>query len=586
MILQELNRYYERKAAEPQATIPSYGTSVENISFALVLNENGELLDVEDLRLQNGRQLRPRKMVVPAAEKKASGIKPNFLWDSTSYVLGLDDKGKKERTEKCLEAFVQQVRAFCESDDPGLKSIVCFYTRDYQTITTRPGWPDICGSNLVFRLSGVPGFIHDRVAAKKAWELCLSQREAATIGQCLVTGETEQPLARLHSSVKGVRGAQSSGASIVSFNLSAFESYGKEQSINAPVSEKAAFNYVTALNALLAADSRQKVIIGDTTVVFWAECRSVAEELFADLFAPNESRDKSAETGDDQQTTGKIFDLLNCIRSGKHAVDIIPDLDESVRFYILGLAPNASRLSIRFWMASTVRAFLENIGKHFKQLAIVPQFDSDPEFPPLWRLLCQTATLGKSENILPVLAGGMTRAMLSGGMYPQNMLAAVLGRIRADRNVSYYRAALLKAFLVRNKQMEISMYYDPNRKEVPYLLGGLFAVLEKAQADAIPGTTTTMKDRFFASAPATPARIFPMLIKNAANHIAKLRKDPAKTGWAINLEKSIQDSIAHLKSFPTSMLAEDQGLFMIGYYQRMKDFYTSNATTSKRTEEN
>lgn len=586
MILQELNRYYERKAAEPQATIPSYGTSVENISFALVLNENGALLDVEDLRLENGRQLRPRKMVVPAAEKKASGIKPNFLWDSTSYVLGLDDKGKKERTEKCLEAFVQQVRAFCESNDPGLKAIVCFYTRDYQTITTRPDWPDICGSNLVFRLSGVPGFIHDRVAAKKAWELCLGQREAATIGQCLVTGETEQPLARLHSSVKGVRGAQSSGASIVSFNLSAFESYGKEQSINAPVSEKAAFNYVTALNALLAADSRQKVIIGDTTVVFWAECRSVAEELFVDLFAPNESRDKSAETGDDQQTTGKIFDLLNCIRSGKHAVDIIPDLDESVRFYILGLAPNASRLSIRFWMASTVRAFLENIGKHFKHLAIVPQFDSDPEFPPLWRLLCQTATIGKSENILPVLAGGMTRAMLSGGMYPQNMLAAVLGRIRADRNVSYYRAALLKAFLVRNKQMEISMYYDPNRKEVPYLLGGLFAVLEKAQADAIPGTTTTMKDRFFASAPATPARIFPMLIKNAANHIAKLRKDPAKTGWAINLEKSIQDSIAHLKSFPTSMLAEDQGLFMIGYYQRMKDFYTSNATTSKRTEEN
>lgn len=589
MILQELNRYYERKAAEPDAAIPAYGSSVENISFALILDNNGELLNVEDLRLQEGKQLRPRKMVVPAAEKKASGIKPNFLWDSTSYVLGLDDKGKQERTDKCHEAFVQQLRTFCAFDDPGLKAILSFYDHDFRTITTLPNWADICGANLVFRLSGTPGFIHDRAAARRAWEQCLGQREAATTGQCLVSGEDEQPLARLHPSIKGVRGAQSSGASIVSFNLPAFESYGKEQSINAPVSEKAAFNYATALNALLATDSRQKVVIGDTTVVFWAECRSVAEELFADLFAPDESRVKSIAADDDQQTAGKILHLLNNIRSGKRAVDIVPALDESVRFYILGLAPNASRLSIRFWMASTVGDLLKNIGEHFCHLEIVRQYDSEPEFPPLWRLLCQTATLGKSENVLPVLAGGMTKAMLNGGLYPQSLLAAVLGRIRAEREVGYFRAALLKAFLVRNKQMEISMYYDPSRKEVPYLLGGLFAVLEKAQADAIPGATATMKDRFFASAPATPARVFPMLLKNAANHIAKLRKDPAKTGWSINLEKSIQDSVAHLAHFPPTMSLEDQGLFMIGYYQRMKDFYTSNTnknTTANTTEEN
>jgi len=586
MILEELNRYYERKAAETDASIPSYGTSVENISFALVLDGNGELLDVEDLRRQEGKQLRPRKMVVPAAEKKASGIKPNFLWDSTSYVLGLDDKGKQDRSDKCHEAFVQQVRTFCAVDDPGLKAVISLYENDCRAISTRPDWSEICGSNLVFRLSGEPGFIHDRPAARKAWERCLGQREAATIGQCLISGEDAQPLARLHPSIKGVRGAQSSGASIVSFNLPAFKSYGKEQSINAPVSEKAAFNYVTALNALLAPESRQKVVIGDTTIVFWAEYRNIAEELFADLLAPNENKGKSAETGDDQQTAGKIFDLLHSIRSGKRAVNILPELDESVRFFILGLAPNAARLSIRFWMVSTVGDLLENIGKHFSQLEIVRQFDSEPEFPPLWRLLCQTATLGKSENVLPVLAGGLTKAMLNGGLYPQSLLAAVLGRIRAEREVGYFRAGLLKAFLVRNKQMEISMYYDPNRKEAPYLLGGLFAVLEKAQADAIPGATATMKDRFFASAPATPARVFPMLLKNAANHIAKLRKDPMRTGWAINLEKSIQDSVAHLANFPPTMSSEEQGLFMIGYYQRMKDFYTSKNTTANTTEEN
>jgi len=586
MILQELNRYYERKAAELDATIPSYGTSVENISFALVLGDNGELLSVEDLRLQEGNNLRPRKMVVPAAEKKASGIKPNFLWDSTSYVLGLDDKGKQERTVKCHESFVQQVRSFCSVNDPGLNAIISFYNQDYRAITSLPNWADICGANLVFRLSGTPGFIHDRAAACRAWEQCMAQRETATVGQCLVSGEDKQPLARLHPSIKGVRGAQSSGASIVSFNLSAFESYGKKQSINAPVSEKVAFNYTTALNALLANDSKHKIVIGDTTIVFWAECRSVAEDLFADLFAPNESKVGSATANDDRQTADKIFHLLKNIRSGKPVVDIVPELDESIRFYILGLAPNASRLSIRFWIVSTVGNFLKSIGEHFRNLEIVRQFDTEPEFPPLWRLLCQTATLGKSENVLPVLAGSMTKAILKGGLYPQSLLAAVLGRIRAEREVGYFRAALLKAFLVRNKKMEIPMYYDRNRVDVPYLLGGLFAVLEKAQADAIPGANATMKDRFFASAPATPARVFPMLLKNAAKHISKLRKDPSKTGWAIHLEKAIQDSVVHLANFPSAMSSEEQGLFMIGYYHRMKDLYTAKNPNSNTSEEN
>ena len=332
MILQELNRYYERKAVAPDATIPSYGSSVENISFALVLNMDGELLEIEDLREQVGKKLRPRKLVVPAAEKKASGIKPNFLWDSTNYVLGLDDKGNQERTDKCHEAFMSQLREYCTQEDPCLKAVLAFLNRDCRELAQRTDWPDICGTNLVFRLSGTRGFIHEREAARKAWENCLGQREAALTGQCLISGETKQPLARLHPSIKGVRGAQSSGASIVSFNLSAFESYGKEQSINAPVGQKATFNYVTALNALLSTDSRQKVVIGDTTIVFGAESKNPAEEFFANLMAPQaDSADKSS-IEDDQQTTNKIHALLEAIRSGRRVIDILPDLDESVRF--------------------------------------------------------------------------------------------------------------------------------------------------------------------------------------------------------------------------------------------------------------
>ncbi|MFV0436905.1 MAG: type I-C CRISPR-associated protein Cas8c/Csd1 [Desulfopila sp.] len=585
MILQELNRYYERKVDEPDSAMPAYGTSRENISFALVLDEQGVLLSIEDLRVGEGNKRRPRKMTVPAAEKKASGIIANFLWDSSSYVLGIDDKGKPARAKKCREAFVELIRSYCDVDDPGLDAVRAFLATDCRYVQERADWPDICKANLVFRLDGVKGFVHERKAARLAWERCLQQKESATTGQCLISGETAQPLARLHPSIKGVRGAQSSGASIVSFNKPAFESFGKAQSINAPVSQRATFKYATALNALLGQDSRQKVVIGDTTVVFWAERDSEAELFFAELFAPEDSQEKSTKSKDDQNTAAKIFDLLRGLRTGRRVVDIMPDLDDSVRFFVLGLAPNAARLSIRLWLADDLRLFLERVSLHFEQLALVRRFDNEPEFPPLWRLLCHTASQGKSENVSPVLAGGMIKALLSGGRYPDSLLPVVLGRIRAERELGYFRAALLKAFLIRNHQLEVPMSLDVNRKDVPYLLGRLFAVLEKAQSDAVPGTNTTLKDRFFASAPATPARVFPMLLKNSANHTAKMRKDPERKGWAVAVERSIQDIVENLADFPSTMFAENQGIFMIGYYHQMKDLYTSKKTTKKSEEE-
>jgi CRISPR-associated protein Csd1 len=575
MILQALNSYYERLADDPGSGIPPFGTSIENISFAVVLAADGALQGVEDLREGSGNQLRPRKLLVPAAEKKASGIKANFLWDNTSYVLGLGDGTNPERVEKCHAAFVKQLQDNCPANDPGLKAVLAFLAgTEAKTIADREDWPEISGSNLVFRLDGVPGFIHERPAARAAWEDCLAKRATEAVGQCLITGKESQPLARLHPSIKGVRGAQSSGASIVSFNLPAFASYGKEQSFNAPVGQKGAFSYTTALNALLAAGSRQKVVIGDTSLVFWAECASPAEALLADLFEPPEEGAAEAQSVDDRQTAQKIRDLFLAIRSGRSVTDIVPGLDESVRFYILGLAPNAARLSVRFWEANSLGDLLARIGKHFKQLEIVRQFENEPEFPPLWRLLCQTAPLGKSENVSPVMAGGMARAMLSGGNYPQNLLPLVLSRIRSEQSVTYFRAALLKAYLMRNKHLEVPMALNLERTDRPYLLGRLFAVLEKAQEEAVPNTNATIKDKYLASASATPGQVFHMLLKNYANHIAKLRKEPEKIGWAKYYESMAQDIIAEFDDFPATMKAEEQGLFMIGYYHQRKDFFT------------
>ena len=575
MILQALNGYYERMLVAPDSAMPSFGTSIENISFALVLSEDGTLRDIEDQRELDGKKLRPRKLVVPAAEKKASGIKANFLWDATGYVLGRDDKGKQERTDRCHDAFIELLKSWCDASDPGLKAVMAFLNSGKGVeVAAREDWPDICGTNLVFRMDGVSGFVHERPAARRAWENCLASRGQGDLGQCLVSGREQQPIARLHPSIKGVRDAQSSGASIVSFNLSAFASYGKEQSFNAPVSQKAAFAYTTALNALLSRDSHQKIVIGDATYVFWAASHNPVESFFADLFDPPAGPAEAATTQDDQQTTDQIRGLLKAIRDGRRAADFLPGQEEDVQFYILGLSPNAARLSIRFWEANSLGTLLERVGRHYEQLNIVRQFDSEPEFPPLWRLLCQTASLGKAENISPVLAGGMARAILTGAPYPQNLLPVVLERIRAEHNVTYFRAALLKAHLLRNHQMEVPVSLDPNRTDRPYLLGRLFAVLEKAQEEAIPGANATIKDRYLAAAAATPGQVFHMLLKNSANHIAKLKKDPEKKGRAFHYDIMTQEIIAGFADYPKTMKAEEQGLFMIGYYHQRKDFYT------------
>jgi CRISPR-associated protein Csd1 len=575
MILHALNSYYERMASASDSGMPSYGTSVENISFALVIAEDGTLKEVEDLREKSGNRLRPRRMPVPAAQKKASGIKPNFLWDTTSYVLGMDDKGNPERTDRCRLAFLNHTKKHCDDADIGMKAIITFLeVKNGRTVSLRDDWQDICGTNIVFRLDGTPGFIHERPAARAAWEKCMGQRGEEIWGQCLISGDAQQRLARLHPSIKGVRGAQSSGASIVSFNHNAFVSYGKQQSFNAPVGQHSAFAYTTALNSLLSVGSRQKIILADTTYIFWAKRPTLAESLFADLFDPPVHTGEVAADQDDQQTAGLIRGLLKAVRDGRRLTDFLPDLDENVQFYILGLAPNAARLSMRFWEANSLGLLLRRVGSHYEQLSIVRQFDTEPEFPPLWRLLVQTATLGKTENISPVLAGGMTRSMLTGARYPQSLLPVVLGRIRTEHDVTYYRAALLKAYLMRNKDMkEVPVSLDPHRTDLPYLLGRLFSVLEKAQEDAIPKTNATIKDRYLASASATPGQVFHMLIKNCANHIAKLKRNPETAGIGFNHEKRIQDIIDGFSDYPKTMKPEEQGLFMIGYYHQRKNFY-------------
>lgn len=607
MILSALNDYYQRLLTQDVGiALPGY--SQEGISYALVLSAEGQLVDVVDLREQNGKKPFARKMPVPASFKRP-GITPKSFtfWDKTSYVLSVADaklsKEDKASGKSPVEVRLGEHAAFkahhqkllADATDPGLQALLKFLDQWTPEQFQPPLFnPEMLDSNLVFRLDGQMQYLHDTPAAQAIWSQLQAGADSKE-GICLVTGQ-RQPLARLHPAIKGVNGAQSSGASIVSFNLESFSSYGKSQGDNAPVSEQAAFAYTTVLNHLLRRDdsNHQRVQIGDASVVFWAEAASNAQAEAAEAFcweALNPPVDDAGETE-------KLRHELDNVANGRALRELDPKLEDDTRLYVLGLSPNASRLSIRFWETCSLGSFARRLAEHFQDLALQPQ--PWKTAPALWRLLLATAPSrdgkSKAEDVPPQLAGELTRAILTGSRYPRSLLNQIIMRLRADGDISGVRVALCKAVLARDLRLgikgineEIPMSLDKEASNPGYRLGRLFAVLESAQRGALgKQVNATIRDRYYGAASATPATVFPMLLRNTQNHLAKLRKE--KGGLAVTLEKEISEIIDGLPPrFPRSLRLEDQGRFAIGYYHQSQARFAhskdEDADTTESTEQ-
>lgn len=562
MIIQELCHYYDRLRDNPDMDISEPGFSREKIHAEIVLDKNGNLLQFNDLRTQKGKKLVPKEMIVPQAFIRTASPIANFLWDNTAYVLGADNKENSEGAKKCFGVFCKFQHQLGDNvEDIGMKATLSFLDKwNSQNVSGLNNWTEIAGGNIVFRIDGDREYIHQRPVLKKAWLKYKNEKASDVKGFCLVSGQTE-PIACLHPSIKGVREAQSSGAKLITFNLDAFCSYNKEQNFNAPVGEQAVFAYTTALNHLLKSDSPQKIQIGDATTVFWTERSSPVEGMLGQILDP-----KDTELPDN----ANIKQFLEAVRDSKK----LPNIEEDIKFYILGLSPNNARIAVRFWHVCTVGQLEERIGRHFKDLQMIRSRDNDPEFPGIWRLLQETVNKKSNDKSpQPLLAGAVTRAILEGTAYPQSLQSAVINRIRADQEINYIRAAILKAILNRKNRiyknlMEVTMALDKENKNTAYLLGRLFAVLEKAQKDAIPGANATIKDRFFGSASATPAAVFPQLLRLAQHHIDKTKAEYGKLR-----DEQIEEIVCDIKDFPAHLTLDQQGLFAIGYYHQRQSFY-------------
>jgi CRISPR-associated protein Csd1 len=592
VILQRLAEHYDRMAAEGQREIVPPGSSRQKISFCIVLNPDGSLNQFESLLEQEGRAKRAKSMIVLGQSKPpGQGLNPCLLWDNSEYLLGYaSDQERKERARRAFAASRTMHLALEAGISHPSYTSVCAFLRNWSPDkgAEHPEFEEMSSNFGVFRIAGANQYVHQQITPSKAGSK--TSKDDAVPMICLVSGEME-PASRLHEpKIKGVTGAQSAGALLVSFNADAFTSYGREQSYNAPVGQTTVFKYANALNQLLSMPER-RVRLGDATIVYWADHHTPVEDAFALLFS-GESADKDApKPEEDQKRVREAKLLLSQLRSGTQNVALEPD-SIPTRFFILGLSPNASRLSVRLWVEADSCEMLRHLTEHVRDFSLGGSNDELP--PPIWRIAQATGRAESdpkgrfksydSDSVSPKLAGDLARSVLTGAAYPQSLLAAMVRRIYSDGHIRFERVSAIKACLVRNTRhtsnpLEIPMELDQAKADVPYRCGRLFAILEKAQSDSANGElNSTIKDRYFSAASVTPALAFPRLFRLNGHHLNKL-----ETGSKIYYERLIGSTMTAPFEFPRQLSLLDQGKFITGYFQQRQDLYTSKK--SKNAEE-
>jgi len=588
MILQALKEYYDRKIADPESGMAPEGFEKKALPFLIVIDNNGAFVSLEDTRERQGKKLIAKTFLVPRSMLRSGSrsFETTFLlWDHFGYLLRHPESEGKARKQH--EAWLGALAALPEvlRQDAGVAAILEFYKLGgVEAVKASANWNDcmsLNSCNMTFRLAGdaVPVPCRPRIqdyvrqSLSSACDAEEMEQESHWYARCLITGECGE-IARIH----GKTPINKDSKSLVGFQRhSGYDSYGKEQGYNAPVSKTAEFAYTTGLNTLLKS-SRSRMQVGDATTVFWAEKTCQLEQEWLDYFDP--PRD------DPDRGVRAVESLFAAVKSGAFSLQ-----EGRNRFYVLGLAPSSMRIAIRFWVVDTVKDMSEKICQHFTDTRIT-HGPRDRDTLSLFRLLVSTAPLGKADNTPPNLAGDFMRAILEDRPYPQTLLQAAIRRIRAEQskkdkatgkslsNVPYERAALVKACVNRltrhrnlTKERELTVSLDESNTNTGYRLGRLFAVLEKVQAEANPGINATIRDRFYGAASGTPVAVFANLMRLKNHHLAKLEN----TGRRIFFERLIGKIVDGINDFPAHLSLEDQGRFAIGYYHQVQDFYTKKS---------
>jgi len=616
VIIQALTQYYDILSQDEYISLPRLGYSAAKVSFVLSLSPEGEIRHIIDIRTKDKI---PKEFRVPKQNSKTSGIAPSFLCEKAKYIFGvelipakerdkvlknpskilkiLEDSGKDiiavtTRSKECFEAFRLLHHSVLDSlKNTEVKQFFTFLDswvpENFLSYSKIAEYKDeiVNGALCIFESNGT--FLHDIADVRKQWESYLSQNEEGSQlqMQCLVSG-TIEPISRTHDVIKSVAKAHKAGARLVSFNKPSFESYGRIQSFNAPVGKTSEFKYTTVLNYLLA-ERKNRLYIADSTVVFWAEtsdstCENLALSLFNPPFESEDLEENDSEQKEkrvrDTKTIQLIGDILKKVRNAQPLDSSIIGADPETRFYVLGLSPNNARLAVRFWYRDTYGEFVKRIVQHYLDLEIV-KGDFGPPYLSIVGLLKETVpkTVDRGEPS-PILGGLMLNAVLNGTPYPVQMYYAIVNRVKTERSINYARAGFIKAYLLRLSRSGatslqedlITMSLNEASTNVPYRLGRLFAVLERVQSDTNKEMGSTITSKYFSSASATPAVVFPVLLKLAQHHIAK-------SDWGFKVNRDIEEILSGVDSFPAFLSLEEQGMFMLGFYHQKQAFFAKKS---------
>ncbi len=583
MILQALTEYYDRKAADPERGIAPEGWEYKAIQYVFVINGNGNLIQIEDTREREGKRIAAKIFLVPRSETKTSNIKANLLWDKAEYIFsGIDSNKDKNRLEQQRAKFISRLKNQL-GEFECIQILVSFLEKEQsERLTQEYCWDDIKKGNpyITFRFEGESNLLVQRQEIiNKINTFNFSKAGQDDKEVCLITGDLGI-IKRIHSKTP----INKKNNSLVSFQKnSGYDSYGKEQGLNAPISQSSEFAYVTALNTLLKSQ-RQKFIIGDATYVCWSSEKTKFETDFYRFFDDPDTKDNP------DQFSENVKVLFNSINTGAFIQS-----EGSQYFYILGLSPGGgTRISVRFWDCKNISEYAKNIRQYFDDLSIQKP-PGYPEYYSIWRLLESVAQQGDREKISPRLAGEMVRSIICGLPYPENLLQAALQRTRSGikkrvkgggvsiEKVTPEIAALIKAYLNRfyrfypsDNYKEVNIELDINQQSVGYQLGRLFATLEQIQIKANPKINTTIRERFYGAACATPVTVFTTLLRLKNYHLAKLDK-----GKVIFFEQILGEIIGNFNDFPSYLNLHEQGLFAIGYYHQRQAFFTPKKTDYK-----
>jgi len=585
MILQALKSYYDRANLAPP------GWEYKEIPFVIVLDREGSFVRLENKTSDENHRGQP--ILVPQSEirsGKNAWQKSNLLWDHYGFILGqpkrkpngeLDPLDSPDKARKQLGAFVARINALGSSypDSAGLSAVRQFYQRgEYSKVLSDPVSNElfkIPGANLTFVLvDQVEPVLHEEWVSTYLNSARIQTDnenveddcdDETVIGICLVTGE-KGSIARLHPKTKGVCDKPAALSAANTGAIPAVSSYGKEQGYNFPIGKPTVFAYTTALNHLLARDSRQRIQIGDASTVFWAEEAHDLETALPDLFG-------EPPKDDPNRGIDALKVLYMAVQSGKFTKG-----EANTRFHVLGLAPNAARIAIRFWETAPAHELAQRIARHFDDIKIV-RAPHDPEHLSLFRLLTALAAQGKADNIPPKLGGEVMRSILEGLPYPAALLSLAVQRCRAEQKPTYARAAVAKASLNRlirrtnptafSLEKEFQIMLDLTNANPAYRLGRLFATLEKIQEEASPGLNATIRDRYYSAASSTPVAVFTTLLRLKNHHLGKLSK-----GRALQMDRLIGEIMGEVNDFPRILALSDQGRFALGYYHQRQAFFT------------